>query len=68
MKASISCFIDESITLIEEIPRFCGISLKEYNKKGRIYSKLPLIQQFSLWQKPYAEGKNRLLSYRNETP
>ena len=24
-------------------------------------------QQFSLWQKPYAESKNRLSSYRNET-
>ena len=27
-----------------------------------------LHQQFSLWQKPYAESKNRLSSHRNETP
>jgi hypothetical protein len=25
-------------------------------------------KQFSLWQKPYLESKNRLSSYRNETP
>jgi putative transposase len=30
--------------------------------------KLVELQQFSLWQKPYAESKNRLSSYRNETP